>query len=122
MSLINRIKNLKNRFIPGSKTAGDKDASNSQTSKINSDPITMQALADILNAPVDRPIVLETTALGAAWLAGPYAGVWPDQAGFSALWRRDRRFVPKMSTEQRKSKLRGWQRAVAATLQHAATE
>ncbi len=83
---------------------------------------TMQALADILNAPVDRPIVLETTALGAAWLAGHCAGVWPDQAGFSALWRRDRRFVPKMSTEQRKSKLRGWQRAVAATLQHAATE
>ena len=43
---------------------------------------TMQRLADILQAPIDRPIIAETTALGAAWLAGSYAGVWPDQAGF----------------------------------------
>ena len=42
---------------------------------------TMQFLADILDAPVDRPTILETTALGAAWLAGSKAGVWPDMAG-----------------------------------------
>jgi len=44
---------------------------------------TMQFLADILNAPIDRPTILETTALGAAWLAGSKAGVWPDMAGFA---------------------------------------
>ena len=80
---------------------------------------TMQALADILDAPVDRPVVLETTALGAAWLAGHGAGVWPDQAGFSALWRRDRRFEPSMAPATRLRKLSTWRRAVAATLMHA---
>ena len=57
---------------------------------------TMQFLADILAAPVDRPTILETTALGAAWLAGHKAGVWPDQAGFAQHWKRDRRFTPTM--------------------------
>ncbi len=80
---------------------------------------TMQALADILNAPVDRPEILETTALGAAWLAGHHAGAWPDQAGFSKLWRRDRQFTPQMSSASRAKKLTGWQRAIAATLSHA---
>ncbi|NKF33298.1 glycerol kinase, partial [Pseudomonas sp. BGM005] len=55
---------------------------------------TMQRLADLLDAPVDRPVILETTALGAAWLAGSRAGVWPDRDGFSAMWKRDRRFEP----------------------------
>ena len=45
---------------------------------------TMQRLADILDAPVDRPTILETTALGAAWLAGSRAGVWPDRQGLRA--------------------------------------
>jgi glycerol kinase len=80
---------------------------------------TMQALADILDAPVDRPQVLETTALGAAWLAGHKAGIWPDQEGFSALWRRDRQFKPTMSADVRARKIAGWQRAIAATLKHA---
>ena len=80
---------------------------------------TMQALADLLDAPVDRPVVLETTALGAAWLAGHGAGVWPDQEGFSALWRRDRRFEPSMEPAVRQQKLTNWRRAVAATLTHA---
>ncbi|MHA1190614.1 MAG: FGGY family carbohydrate kinase, partial [Alphaproteobacteria bacterium] len=53
---------------------------------------TMQCLADILDAPVDRPTILETTALGAAWLAGRDAGVWPDRDGFAESWRLDRRF------------------------------
>ena len=80
---------------------------------------TMQALADVLDAPVDRPSVLETTALGAAWLAGHAAGVWPDQSGFSALWRRERRFVPAMTADVRLQKLSSWRRAVSATLHHA---
>jgi glycerol kinase len=80
---------------------------------------TMQALADVLDAPVDRPVMLETTALGAAWLAGHKAGVWPDQAGFSALWKRDRRFVPGMPADVRARKLASWRRAVKATLAHA---
>ena len=58
--------------------------------------VTMQFLADILGAPVDRPVVMETTALGAAYLAGYQAGVCPDPAGFSATWRLDRRFEPAM--------------------------
>ncbi len=80
---------------------------------------TMQALADILDAPVDRPAVIETTALGAAWLAGHGAGVWPDQAGFASLWRSDRRFTPSMEPDLRRRKLKSWHRAVAATLLHA---
>ena len=48
---------------------------------------TMQRLADLLGAPVDRPQILETTALGAAWLAGMKQGVWPDQDGFASAWR-----------------------------------
>jgi glycerol kinase len=77
---------------------------------------TMQRLADVLAAPVDRPTSLETTALGAAWLAGHAAGVWPDQAGFAAQWRRDRRFTPMMPSAERDQRYARWQRAVAATL------
>ena len=80
---------------------------------------TMQSLADLLDAPVDRPVVMETTALGAAWLAGYGAGVWPDQAGFSAMWQRQRRFEPTMQASARAEKLKSWQRAVSATLHHA---
>jgi glycerol kinase len=77
---------------------------------------TMQCLADMLDAPVDRPRVLETTALGAAWLAGRTAGVWPDQQGFAATWRRDRRFEPAMDPARRSAKLSAWSDAVRRTL------
>ena len=77
---------------------------------------TMQRLADLLAAPVDRPTVLETTALGAAWLAGHKAGVWPDREGFSRRWRRERRFEPAMAPPERARKLAGWRDAVARTL------
>jgi glycerol kinase len=76
----------------------------------------MQYLADTLNAPVDRPTVLETTALGAAWLAGHHAGVLPDAAGFSKLWRLSNRFTPKLDTNTREVRYAGWQRAVRATI------
>jgi glycerol kinase len=77
---------------------------------------TMQRLADILDAPVDRPRVLETTALGAAWLAGRAAGVWPDMEAFARSWKRDRRFAPKMDAEARSAAIRAWRSAVERTL------
>ena len=77
---------------------------------------TMQFLADILDAPVDRPTILETTALGAAWLAGMKAGVWPGMEEFAKGWARDRRFEPQMDAETRKAKIAGWDDAVRRTL------
>ncbi|MDH3195196.1 MAG: glycerol kinase GlpK [Hyphomicrobiales bacterium] len=77
---------------------------------------TMQRLADILDAPVDRPEILETTALGAAWLAGHKAGVWPGRAGFSGAWRLARRFEPAMDDALRSEKLAAWADAVSRTL------
>jgi glycerol kinase len=76
---------------------------------------TMQFLADILGAPVDRPKVIETTALGAAWLAGSRAGVWPDQDEFAARWQLDKRFTPQMDAAQREALLAGWRDAVRRT-------
>jgi len=77
---------------------------------------TMQNLADILDAPVDRPTILETTALGAAWLAGSHVGAWPDMEGFAARWARDRQFEPKMDKALRRRKVKGWRDAVKRTL------
>ncbi len=77
---------------------------------------TMQALADILAAPVDRPEILETTALGAAYLAGLGAFVYPDPDGFARTWARERRFKPAMDGVTRKQKLAGWRDAVGRTL------
>src|SRR5690606_2780784 len=78
--------------------------------------VTMQWLADLLDAPVDRPSVLETTALGAAWLAGRQAGVWPGEEGFAASWRCERRFEPAMDPATRDRKLAGWRDAVRRTI------
>ena len=76
---------------------------------------TMQRLADILDAPVDRPEILETTALGAAWLAGSKAGVWPNAADFAKAWALDRRFQPEMDQRTRAARIRGWKDAVRRT-------
>ena len=76
----------------------------------------MQALADILGAPVDRPVVLETTALGAAWLAGMRAGLYPDQEGFAATWALDRRFEAQLAEAEREERYAGWREAVGRTL------
>ena len=78
--------------------------------------VTMQFLADILGSPVDRPVVMETTALGAAYLAGRAAGLCPDLDGFAAQWRLDRRFQPIMGSAERERKYSGWQDAVRRTL------
>lgn len=76
----------------------------------------MQFLSDIIGAPVDRPRVLETTALGTAWLAGSRVGVYPDADGFARAWALDRRFEPGMAEATRQAKYARWKRAVAATL------
>ncbi len=77
---------------------------------------TMQRLADILNAYVDRPTSLETTVLGAAWLAASQAGIWPDMQQFARTWALDTRFTPNMSKTVRAKKLGGWADAVQRTL------
>ena len=77
---------------------------------------TMQCLADILDAAVDRPRILETTALGAAYLAGLHAGVYPPPADFAKVWALDRRFVPQMPDAERQRKLDGWHDAVRRVL------
>ena len=77
---------------------------------------TMQFLSDMLDVPVDRPTILETTALGAAWLAGHKAGVWPDMKGFAKRWSLERQFNPMMKPAIRKQKLKGWRDAVQRTL------
>ncbi|MCG6967022.1 MAG: glycerol kinase GlpK [Chromatiaceae bacterium] len=77
---------------------------------------TMQRLADILDRPVHRPEVLETTALGAAWLAGMHAGVWPDEEGFAATWKLDRCFEPTIAPDTRLQLISGWRDAVRRTL------
>jgi glycerol kinase len=76
----------------------------------------MQFLADILGAPVDRPKVLETTALGAATLAGMKAGLYGGVEELASSWQGDRVFEPSMSEARREALLAGWQDAVARTL------
>ncbi|PLX41577.1 MAG: glycerol kinase, partial [Hyphomicrobiales bacterium] len=77
---------------------------------------TMQRLADILDASVDRPAVLETTALGAAYLAGLKCGLYPDPEAFAADWARETRFEPAMDAGERARKYAGWKDAVRRTL------
>ena len=77
---------------------------------------TMQFLADITGAPVDRPTITETTALGAAWLAGHGAGVCGGPEDFARLWALDHRFEPRMPAATRDAAYARWQRAVAATM------
>ncbi len=72
----------------------------------------MQFQADMLGVPVDRPVVTETTAMGAAFLAGLAVGFWKDQAEIAAIWAVDRRFKPALSAEVRDRKYKGWKQAV----------
>ncbi|MBW9117222.1 glycerol kinase GlpK [Rhizobium cauense] len=77
---------------------------------------TMQRLADVVGNPVDRSAVVETTALGAAWLAGSRAGVWPDKENFGRAWACSQRFQPSMKEAERQTKIAGWRNAVSRTL------
>ena len=82
---------------------------------VASDP-AMQFLADIIGAPVDRPVVAETTSLGAAYLAGLKSGLLPEPAPFAERWRLDRRFAPQMPAERREALYARWKDAVRRTL------
>lgn len=75
--------------------------------------LLMQLQAELLNSEVVRPQFLETTALGAAFLAGLGAGVWPDQAALAAHWQEDRRFVRTLTTDEIDARKRGWQDAIS---------
>jgi len=74
--------------------------------------LLMQFQADLLGVEVHRPVVAETTALGAAYLAGLAVGVWRDLADLASQWKLDRAFVPQMSAETRQSLVRRWAEAV----------
>jgi len=74
--------------------------------------LLLQFQADLLDVPVERPVVAETTALGAAYLAGLAVGFWRDTADLEANWRLDRRFSPAMEPARRDRLYAGWQRAV----------
>lgn len=76
----------------------------------------MQFLADIIGAPVDRPENTETTAQGAAWLAGYQAGLCPAPEEYAKAWRLDRRFEPGMEQPDRDARYARWQRAVQAVM------
>jgi glycerol kinase len=74
--------------------------------------LLMQIQADLLGVPVVRPKVTETTALGAAYLAGLATAFWRDEAEIAALWARDRVFDPMVGRDESRSRLAGWKRAV----------
>ncbi|WOD61180.1 glycerol kinase GlpK [Niallia taxi] len=76
----------------------------------------MQFQGDILDVPVQRPVINETTALGAAYLAGLAVGFWKDQAEIAEQWRLDKSFEPAMEEEQREALYSGWKKAVQATM------
>jgi glycerol kinase len=77
---------------------------------------TMQCLADILDAPVDRPQILETTAVGAAYLAGLAQGLCPAPAEFAKTWKLDKRFAPLMPADLREQKYAGWRESMRKLL------
>ncbi len=76
----------------------------------------MQFQADILGRPVLRPAVIESTSLGAAYLAGLQAGIWKGQAELAGMRRVEREFVPALSSNERSQLLEGWQKALRQTL------
>ncbi|MBQ4253562.1 MAG: glycerol kinase GlpK [Erysipelotrichaceae bacterium] len=82
----------------------------------------MQFQSDIINVPVNRPKCVETTALGAAYLAGLATGFYRNQDEIVDNWQIDRKFVPKMDEEEREERLKGWHRAVKRALSWAKDE
>ncbi|MAW52212.1 MAG: glycerol kinase [Geminicoccus sp.] len=77
---------------------------------------TMQCLADVLDAPVERPVVTETTALGVAYLAGAHVGFYGGQDTFAQRWKLDRSFTPAWPSDRRERKIALWNDAVSRTL------
>lgn len=77
----------------------------------------MQFQADILGVPVERPQVIETTALGAAYLAGLAVGFWPDLDSIAAHWKMDQKFSPTMVADKREALYAGWKKALKRAMQ-----
>ena len=75
-----------------------------------------QMIADTSGAIVDRPQFIETTALGAAWLAGAKAGLYPDHHHLEEFWQRDRSFTPQTDDAERSRDYARWQTAIKATI------
>ncbi len=75
--------------------------------------LLMQFQSDILQTPLSRPAMLETTALGAAFLAGLGVGIWKDLKNIKKSWKEERRFTPKMSKKEVEIKVAHWHRTVA---------
>jgi glycerol kinase len=76
----------------------------------------MQFQSDVIGVPVQRPAVTETTALGAAYLAGLATGYWSSQEEIARQWRIEKSFEPRMSADQRESLFAGWKHAVKRAL------
>ncbi len=81
--------------------------------------LLMQFQADILGVPVQRPVVSETTALGAAYLAGLAVGVWPSTEEIARLWRVEAEYLPRMGDDERQALYASWKRAVERSLEWA---
>ncbi|MBP3952533.1 glycerol kinase GlpK [Bacillus suaedae] len=78
----------------------------------------MQFQSDILNVPVHRPVVNETTALGAAFLAGLAVGFWAEKEEIATQWKNDRTFIAELSEKKREELYKGWKKAVNATREY----
>ena len=78
----------------------------------SSNNFLMQVQADIINAPVNRPVCVETTAMGAAYLAGLAVGYWKNKDEVVSNWAIDRTFSPSISEEERSRRISGWNKAV----------
>jgi glycerol kinase len=78
--------------------------------------LTMQFVSDIVPALVERPASIETTAWGAAWVAGFARGLYPEPETMIAAWRAERHFAPEMPAVEREERYAGWRRAVAGVL------
>ena len=76
----------------------------------------MQFQADISDCPIHRPVIRETTALGAAYLAGLAVGVWSSRDELQKMWHCDRIYAPEMPDDRRTSLLAGWDKAVGRSL------
>jgi glycerol kinase len=76
--------------------------------------ILMQFQSDIMNTTVVRPVITETTALGAAYLAGLAVGYWPNMEAIQHQWQVDKKFTPTMQEEERNKLTKQWQRSVKA--------
>ena len=83
---------------------------------ITANDLCMQIQADVLGVDVVKPVVAETTALGAAYAAGLAVGFWKDLDDMRQNWRMDKRWEPRWSADQRDAAYAGWEKAVTRTL------